>query len=470
MNKKGSWGIVGMGTMGVSLSRNFASHGYKLSLYNRYVKGKEEKVALKLARKYNFFDEDLAFESLEDFVKSISKPRKLILMLPAGEAIDEILKKLKFLLKKGDIIIDGGNSEFKDTERRASFLKENEIQFIGMGISGGQKGALEGPSLMIGGDREAYETVKKDLNKIAAKDSKGNPCCNFLGSGGAGHYIKMVHNGIEYAEMQLLAEVFEILMTYFKLDFRLVQKELESWQNSSSDSYLLRITSTILSYYDSNGSSFISNILDKASNKGTGAWATISGAVIGSPNSLMTAALHARYTSSMKSKRIEFSKTSNFTKKESSISLKQLKKVYDLCRWINHHQGFDMINTACKEYNWKTDLATVAQIWSEGSIIKSKLMETLGTSFCNSSSIMKMETFQNSMNKSQKDWNSVINYSGGNLIPIPCISTSWNYFLTMTQPFSNANLIQAQRDFFGAHGFVFIDQKENSLNHGPWNK
>ena len=219
MNKKGSWGIVGMGTMGVSLSRNFASHGYKLSLYNRHLKGKEEKVALKLARKYDFFDEDLAFESLEDFVKSISIPRKLILMLPAGEAIDEILKKLKFLLKKGDIIIDGGNSEFKDTERRASFLKENEIQFIGMGISGGQKGALEGPSLMIGGDRKAYETVKKDLNNIAAKDSKGNPCCSFLGSGGAGHYIKMVHNGIEYAEMQLLAEVFEILMTYFKLDF-----------------------------------------------------------------------------------------------------------------------------------------------------------------------------------------------------------------------------------------------------------
>ena len=152
MNKKGSWGIVGMGTMGVNLSRNFASHGYKLSLYNRHLKSKEEKVALKLARKYDFFDEDLAFESLEDFVNSISIPRKLILMLPAGEAIDEILKKLKLLLKKGDIIIDGGNSEFKDTERRASFLKENEIQFIGMGISGGQKGALEGPSLMIGGE------------------------------------------------------------------------------------------------------------------------------------------------------------------------------------------------------------------------------------------------------------------------------------------------------------------------------
>ena len=470
MNKKGSWGIVGMGVMGASLSRNFAAHGYKLSLYNRYVKGKEEKVALKLARKYNFFDKDLAFESLEDFVNSISTPRKLILMLPAGEAIDEILQNLKILLQKGDIIIDGGNSEFKDTERRASFLKKNEIQFIGMGISGGQKGALEGPSLMIGGDRKAYETVKKDLNNIAAKDSKGNPCCGFLGSGGAGHYIKMVHNGIEYAEMQLLAEVFEILMTYFKLDFKLIQNVLESWQNSYSDSYLLRITSTILSYYDSEGSNFVSKILDKASNKGTGAWAAISGAVIGSPNSLMTAALHARYTSSMKSKRIEFSKTSNFTKKESSISLKQLKKVYDLCRWINHHQGFDMINTACKEYNWKTELATVAQIWSEGSILKSKLMETLGTSFCNSSSIMKMETFQNSMNKSQKDWNSVINYSGGNLIPIPCISASWNYFLAMTQPFSNANLIQAQRDFFGAHGFVFIDQKENSLNHGPWNK
>lgn len=470
MDKKGSWGIVGMGVMGASLSRNFASHGFKLSLYNRYVKGKEEKVALKLVRKFNLFDESLAFESLEDFVNSISTPRKLILMLPAGQVIDKIIHKLKFLLEKGDILIDGGNSHFNDTEKRILFLKENEIQFLGMGVSGGEKGALEGPSLMIGGDSRAYETVKKDLNKIAARDSNGNPCCSFLGSGGAGHYIKMVHNGIEYAEMQLLAEVFELLMTFFKLDFKLVQKELESWQNSSSDSYLLRITSTILTYYDLEGSNFVSKILDQALNKGTGAWATINGAAIGSPNSLMTAALHARYTSSMKSKRIEFSKTSNFTKKESSISLKQLKKVYDLCRWINHHQGFDMINTACKEYNWKIDLATVAQIWSEGCIIKSKLMETLSKSFCSSSSILKMERFHNSMNKSQKDWNSVINYAGNNLIPIPCISTSWNYFLAMTQPLSNANLIQAQRDFFGAHGFILINQKENSLNHGPWNK
>ena len=470
MDKKGSWGIVGMGVMGASLSRNFASHGFKLSLYNRYVKGKEEKVALKLVRKFNLFDESLAFESLEDFVNSISTPRKLILMLPAGQVIDEIIHKLKFLLEKGDILIDGGNSHFNDTEKRILFLKENEIQYLGMGVSGGEKGALEGPSLMIGGDSRAYETVKKDLNKIAARDSNGNPCCSFLGSGGAGHYIKMVHNGIEYAEMQLLAEVFELLMTFFKLDFKLIQKELESWQNSSSDSYLLRITSTILTYYDLEGSNFVSKILDQALNKGTGAWATINGAAIGSPNSLMTAALHARYTSSMKSKRIEFSKTSNFTKKESSISLKQLKKVYDLCRWINHHQGFDMINTACKKYNWKIDLVTVAQIWSEGCIIKSKLMETLSKSFCSSSSILKMERFHNSMNKSQKDWNSVINYAGNNLIPIPCISTSWNYFLAMTQPLSNANLIQAQRDFFGAHGFILINQKENSLNHGPWNK
>ena len=470
MIEKGEWGIVGMGIMGTSLSRNFISRGFKLSLYNRYVKGKEEKVALKIAQKYGILDKCIAFESLEDFVKSINIPRKLILMLPAGETIDEILQKLKFLLEKGDIIIDGGNSQFKDTERRALFLKENEIQYIGMGVSGGREGALEGPSLMIGGDKRAYETIKNDLKKIAAKDYKGNPCCSFFGSGGAGHYIKMIHNGIEYVEMQLLAEVFELLMNYFKLDFELVQKELGSWQNSSSDSYLLRITSIILKYYDSEGSNFVSNILDQASNRGTGSWATISGATIGSPNSLMTAALHARYSSVMKSKRVEFSKLSNFNKNKSSISLKQLKKIYDLCRWINHHQGFDMINTACKEYNWKTDLATVARIWSEGSIIKSKLMETLSTSFWSSSSIMKMERFWNSMNKSQKDWTQVINYAGNSLIPIPCISTSWNYFLAMTQKFSNANLIQAQRDFFGSHGFILNNQKENSLNHGPWNK
>ena len=176
MIEKGAWGIVGMGIMGTSLSRNFISHGFKLSLYNRYVKGKEEKVALEIAQKYGILDKCIVFESLEDFVKSINIPRKLILMLPAGETIDKILQKLKFLL-------DGGNSQFKDTERRALFLKENEIQYIGMGVSGGREGALEGPSLMIGGDKRAYETIKKDLKKIAAKDYKGNPCCSFFGSG-----------------------------------------------------------------------------------------------------------------------------------------------------------------------------------------------------------------------------------------------------------------------------------------------
>ena len=241
-SKKIEWGIVGMGVMGTNLSRNFASHGYSLALYNRYLKGKEEQIALKQKKKFPELKNAFAFESLANFVSSIKRPRKIIILITAGSAIKAFLKKLVPLLSKGDIIIDGGNSHIKETEKVNSQLKKKNIYFLGMGISGGDKGALKGPSLMIGGDKEAYKIVAKDLEKASAKGVKGKPCCAYLGDRGAGHFVKIIHNGIEYAEMQLIAEIFSLLMETLEGKINSIQKELESWQKSSSESYLLEIT------------------------------------------------------------------------------------------------------------------------------------------------------------------------------------------------------------------------------------
>ena len=467
MNNKTSWGVIGMGVMGTNLSRNFANQGIQIALYNRFVRGSEENIALKKSKKYPELNSALTFESLDLFVAALQGPRKILIMLPAGPVVDKIINDLIPLLSKKDILIDGGNSHYKDTEKRSISLSEKGIKFLGIGVSGGEAGALKGPSLMVGGDLKAYQIISKDLVKIAAKDVDGQSCCEYLGSGGAGHYVKMVHNGIEYAEMQLIAEIFEIFLSDADTDFQSIQNLFKSWQNSSSESYLLGISAEILSY-KKDSVPYINGILDQASNKGTGAWATASGALIGSPNSLMASALHARLTSSSKSLRKKYSKEYPSMTSNSDTSLPNLKKTYDICRWINHHQGFEMIRQAEDAYKWNINLVKVAQIWSEGCIIKSKLIDQLKLMFQDTNSIMEMNPLKTLVSQGQKEWNDVLIYCIEKGIPTPCISSGWNYFKAITQARSNAYLIQAQRDFFGAHGFELVDQKGDKKIHGPW--
>ena len=466
-SKKIEWGIVGMGSMGINLSRNFASNGYSLALYNRYVKGKEEQIALKQKKKFPELKDALAFESLANFVSSIKRPRKIIILITAGSALKVFLKRLVPLLSEGDIIIDGGNSHYKETEKVNSQLNKKNIHFLGMGISGGDKGALKGPSLMLGGDKKAYKFVAKDLENVSAKRVDGSPCCAYLGNLGAGHFVKMIHNGIEYAEMQLIAEIFSLLMETFEGKINYVQKELESWQKSSCESYLLAITSEILKYKDDNGF-FINKIIDTASTKGTGAWASESGISMGYPNSLMIAALQARFTSGMKTKRENLSKIIALKKGDATISIKKLKIIYDICRLINHHQGFEMIKNSNQIYGWNSDLDLIAHLWSEGSIIKSGLMKTLEKEFKIKASILEMDIFKKYILEAQTNWNSVLNYAAAKLIPIPCISSAWNFLISITQEKSSGNIIQAQRDYFGAHGIMTLNNKEGEIINGPW--
>lgn len=467
MINQATWGIVGLGVMGTSLSRNFANKGISLSLYNREVKGSEEGVALSHTKQYSELKNALPFNSLPSFVESIKNPRKILLMLPAGSPTDTVIEKLIPLLTQGDVIIEGGNSHFKDTEKRAKQLSAAGIHFLGMGVSGGEEGALKGPALMIGGVKEAYMLVKNDLSAIAAKNSKGVPCCDFVGSGGAGHFVKMVHNGIEYAEMQLLAEVVSLALSDPSNSIKTIQKMLQDWQKTKSESYLLDITASLLGFQES-GRPFIDLIKDEASNKGTGAWATAEGAELGSPNSLMASALHARFTSSNKKQRSLLSKTFKGKPTSTSLSLSALKVSYDLSRIINHHQGFEMIREAAIKNNWKIKLATIASLWSEGCIIKSRLMDTLVDVLKSNDSLLNAAAFMEFFNNGIASWEISITTAIQKRIPFSCHNAAWNYFLAITQENSNANIIQAQRDFFGAHGFERKDKKHHKKYHGPW--
>lgn len=467
MINQATWGIVGLGVMGTSLSRNFANKGTSLSLYNREVKGSEEGVALSHTKQYSELKNALPFNSLPSFVESIKNPRKILLMLPAGSPTDTVIEKLIPLLTQGDVIIEGGNSHFKDTEKRAKQLSAAGIHFLGMGVSGGEEGALKGPALMIGGVKEAYMLVKNDLSAIAAKNSKGVPCCDFVGSGGAGHFVKMVHNGIEYAEMQLLAEVVSLALSDQSNSIKTIQKMLQDWQKTKSESYLLDITASLLGFHES-GRPFIDLIKDEASNKGTGAWATAEGAELGSANSLMASALHARFTSSNKKQRSLLSKTFKGKPTSTSLSLSALKVSYDLSRIINHHQGFEMIREAAIKNNWKIKLATIASLWSEGCIIKSRLMDTLVDVLKSNDSLLNAAAFMEFFNNGIASWEISITTAIQKRIPFSCHNAAWNYFLAITQENSNANIIQAQRDFFGAHGFERKDKNHDKKYHGPW--
>lgn len=465
MNTKTQWGIAGMGVMGTSLSRNFSQKEISLALFNRRVEGKEEGVALKKKQLYSELNRIQAFEELKDFVSAIERPRKIFIMLPAGVATSHFLEQLIPLLSKGDIVIDGGNAHYKETEKRAKRLKDEGVLFLGVGVSGGEEGALKGPSLMVGGDHTAYEIVKEDLFKIAAKNSNKIPCCAYFGTGGAGHFVKMVHNGIEYAEMQLLAELYALASCTMSHDE--FQKTLSQWSATKSKSYLLEITASLLKFREDK-TPFIELIQDQASNKGTGAWATASATELGYPNSLMAAALHARFLSFFKKERTQFSEHFDKPRSTVNISSSLLKNAYDLSRWINHHQGFKMLSLAAKEYKWSLNLSQVASVWAEGCIIKSDLMDDCIKLLQDNTMLLLSKDFKQVFTNGKENWKELLQQAVANEIPTPCMQSAWTYFAALKTQNSSANIIQAQRDYFGAHGFLRTDNDSQDLEHGPW--
>ena len=458
-------GVIGMGVMGTSLSRNLARNGFSISIYNRHVSGKEENIASAVRQKYAELKDAQPFDELKAFVQSIATPRKILLMVNAGAAVDAVLDDLGELLDEGDVVMDGGNSHFEDTAVRIDRMKELGLFFMGAGISGGEEGALKGPSIMPSGDQEAYEEVRHYLEAIAARDRDGNPCCTYIGSMGSGHFVKMIHNGIEYVEMQLLAECYSILKSQ-RLSNEAIATVFESWMTDQG-SYLLGISVGILRKKE--GTDYLlDKILDKAGNKGTGNWATITIADSGEPATLIPAALFARYLSFFKEQRENTAKVYANTGTSDAISIPQLKEAYQFGRMINHHQGFSIIARVSDQHDWKVNLSEIARIWTEGCIIKSDFMKELVELLKTERSILLSDTLSDKIRKTHASAQAVTIECISNELHIPCLLEAVNFFHGIKTMHSSANLIQAQRDYFGAHTYQRTDDASGKSYHTVW--
>ena len=469
-------GMIGMGVMGKSLAMNFGDKGIRLSLYNRFVKGKEEGIAQLAVDQNPSLKNAQPFESIEEFVQSLSVPRTILLMINAGEAIDQTLNVLKPLLDKNDLVIDGGNTHFLDTARRVKEMNDQGLHFMGAGVSGGEEGALKGPSIMFGGDVSQFIRIKPLFELIAAKDKKGQPCMAFIGPEGAGHFVKMVHNGIEYAEMQLIAEVYFILRKLNGASPESIATIFEQCNKGEGSSYLLEITIDILR--KRSGDHFlIDDILDIGASKGTGSWATQTATEFGSAAGMMTTALFERFQSSknaekagrhkmnwQKGKVAETILSENFGQDYIEI----IGAAFQLARIINHHQGFSMIDAVSEHYKWSIDKKAVAGIWVNGCIIRSLLMEQLALNINPDTAILDLPVYKAFIEKHQMSLAKLVAISINNGLSVPALGSAIQFVNGYFSEDSSMNIIQAQRDYFGAHKVVLKTDPNKNQVHIPW--
>jgi 6-phosphogluconate dehydrogenase len=457
--------------MGTNLSRNFGRHGFSLSLFNRHVDGKEEKVALKSIETFAELKDARGFDDIESFIGSLASPRVIMMVIDAGDVTEEMISILKPQLSPGDVLIDAGNAHYSDTTRRVYELQKDGIHFLGCGISGGTAGALEGPSIMPGGDREGYEIVKSMLETIAAKDLNGSPCCKYVGPEGAGHFVKIVHNGIEYAEMQLLAEVYAILRWAVGLTPDHIAEVLSGWRNTEAGSYLLEITLNILREKE-NDQWVIDAILDSAGYRGTGGWAVQAAAGYGIPAMMITASLHARYLSGQRHIRTHLDDiTRTQSSKNASLGTTDLYNAYQLSRLINYHEGFAIIRAASYNLGWNINLSELSAMWTNGCIIRSALMNYLTTLWETWDDELILHSYIKGVITS--GWSGLrrINQvASAQMLFTPCLVAASQYISGASLRYPSANLIQAQRDYFGVHGFRKVGDHSEDIYHYPWKK
>ncbi|WP_406682857.1 NADP-dependent phosphogluconate dehydrogenase [Seonamhaeicola sp. MEBiC1930] len=464
-NNKSEFGLFGLGVMGKSLSRNLAQKGFKISVFNREVKGSEEGVAIDFKNAHKELETAQAFSNIRSFVESLQTPRRIMLMVNAGKITDMVIEDLIPFLSDGDVLIDGGNSNYLKTKERYDYLKSKNIHFIGVGVSGGEEGALKGPSIMPGGNKDTYNLVKPYLESISAKDSNGLPCCTYIGEEGSGHFVKMVHNGIEYVEMQLLAEVYTILRNMDKNPDE-IAKILESWKKTAN-SYLLGITVDILRKKD--GDDWLVNkIVDKAGNKGTGNWTTIATAQLGAPSTMIASALFARYTSFYKEERLNAGENFGIMPLKLNLKAEDILNAYQFARIINHYQGLKLISEAGKAYKWTLNLSEIARIWTNGCIIKSDFAEALIPILREDDNILNNHSIISKLKELKPSINRVVAECVLKELPISSLSESVNFLNAYTTGISSANIIQAQRDYFGAHTYQRTDDPSGKFHHTDW--
>jgi 6-phosphogluconate dehydrogenase len=463
------FGLVGLGVMGKSLLINVEDKGYSVSAYN-YTPEETKSLMENEAKGKNIS----AYYDLESFVKSLKKPRKIFLMITAGKPVDDMLDKFIPLLDQGDIIMDGGNSYFHDTDRRLEKLRDKGIDYLGIGVSGGEEGALNGPSLMPGGSRKAYDLVQELLMKVAAKTESG-PCCAYIGEGSAGHFVKMLHNGIEYGMMQAISEVYDIMRKTLKLSVEEIGDIFEEWNNGELNSFLMEISYKIMRYKDKETTEPLVNlILDKAGQKGTGKWTAQTSLELGIPTPSLTAAVEERVISFFKGERTNLSKKVFKTYPEASYKkdkvIKELKDTLLFTNFILFSQGLWLMADASKAYDFNINLSEVLRVWKGGCIIRSKMLDTYRRIIDEDKANVNLLNNQKSLNFLMEKLASikeVASIAKDSYVPLIVINTALDYFYSMIEENLSANLIQAQRDFFGAHTYERID-KEGIFHTKDW--
>ena len=466
VSKANEIGVIGMGKMGKNLSLNLSSKGFSVSAYNREIKGEEESIAADFAKKNKEFNLT-PFNTLPQFIRSLASPRKVFLMINSGHPTDEILTQLMMLLDPGDIIVDLGNSYFIDSQRRSKFLAQKKIHFLGIGISGGHHGARNGASFMASGDKNVYQMISYLIEKISALDANGKPCSSYLGSDGAGHFVKTVHNGIEYGEMQLISEIYHLMRFHLNMKIDKISNVFKKWNKSDVSNYLLEITSKILET-KIDGVHIIDLIDDKAENKGTGGWAVINSIEIGVPFDTLTSSLMFRYLSSMSDERKIASNTYQINSNKGTIDLKIIEDAYSAARIINHGLGFNLLQKASIKYKWNLNLSEISRIWTNGCIIRSKLMnDWIG--ILSKKSLkhpLLHENIVKKLKKLQPSLSEVVSIAIKLNCGFPVHSSSLNFFLSFTNKSLPSVIIQAQRDLFGMHGLNFKNESEiKNFNH-----
>jgi 6-phosphogluconate dehydrogenase len=412
------------------------------------------------------------YETLEELVSSLKSPRKVMLMVRAGKAVDELIAKLVPLLDRGDIIIDGGNSDHADTSRRVEELELKGLLYVGAGVSGGEEGALKGPAIMPGGSAEAWPHIKPVFTDIAAKADDGSPCCEWIGPGGAGHFVKMVHNGIEYGDMQLIAEAYSVMKNMAGYENDKIADVFETWNEGKLQSYLIEITSDIFQYRESDGSYLIDNILDTAGQKGTGKLSVFNAMELGVPLNLISAAVFERSLSYMKDLRVKAA--SVLPRSHGKFATPEPQEIHDslyASKLVSYAQGFELLSRASEEFNWNLDLSSIARIWRNGCIIRSVFLNKISDAYSKSGNrehLLMDSYFRNEILNSLPSWSSLVAKAAVGGFPLPAFSSALNYFYSLTSENLPSNLLQAQRDYFGAHTFERRDSERGIFFHENW--
>jgi 6-phosphogluconate dehydrogenase len=470
MKAKADIGLIGLAVMGENLVLNMERNGYTVAVYNRTV----EKVD-KFMRGRGKDKKFIGARSIQEFIASLERPRKVMLLVKAGKPVDDFIEMLLPHLEEGDIIIDGGNSHFPDSIRRTRYVESKGLLFIGTGVSGGEEGALLGPSIMPGGSEKAWPHVKEIFQAISAKVEDGTPCCDWVGADGAGHFVKMVHNGIEYGDMQLISEAYNLMKNLLGMTADEMHEVFREWNQGELDSYLIEITRDILGYRDEEGEPLLEKILDTAGQKGTGKWTGIEALDLGIPLTLIGESVFARCLSALKEERVEASKVLSGPvpsyNGDRTLFIKDIKSALYASKIVSYAQGYTLMREAAKEYGWELNYGGIALLWRGGCIIRSVFLGKIKEAFDRNPELPNLlldPFFKEKVEAAQEGWRKVAATALVNGIPVPAFTTALNYFDGYRSERLPANMLQAQRDYFGAHTYERVDKPRGEFFHTNW--